>query len=135
MTITDLLELVPSGDSFDISETYKLSLSYLNKLKCSRYNAMYFGSMAIADNNFFSYKNKKDFLSKYYSACMYVMGDLYDKEAKNNTQVYIETSLFVLHSLLSSYTSSIEYTDKELTKLLKENDKYKSTVDLKEESK
>ena len=133
MTITDLLELVPSGNEFDISETYKLSLKYLNSLKCSRYNAMYFGSMSIGDNEFFSYKNKRDFISKYFSACMYVMGDLYDKEAKSNTSVYIETSLFILHSLLSSYMTSIEYSDKELTKLIKENDKYKSTVDVKGE--
>lgn len=132
MTIDDLLELVPS-DSFDIPETYKLSLRYLNILKCSRYNAMYFGSMSIGDSEMFTFKNKKDFMSKYFSACIYVMNDLYNEEAKTNTPVYIETSLFILHSLLSSYITSIEYSDKEITKLIEENDKYKSSVELKGE--
>ena len=129
MSFLDVIDnLVPSTmpDVELYKKMYKWGLKLLNKIKCSRFNAMYFGSMQVGPD-MYSWKDGsvKDFTIKYQSCCLYVMGNLYNKITKENKKEITEISLFILFSMLSLFVESGGYTlDEETYKYLEENDKY-----------
>lgn len=128
MKFLDILDLVP--DTFipkknDFISMYKKSLKLLNELQCSRFNAMYFGSLNIGPD-FYSWKDEKEFVSKYQSCCIYIMNDLYSK-LKSNQSELVELSLSILYSMLAQYVSMLDLDDNELESLLNTNDKFKTS--------
>lgn len=107
---------------------YRKSLELLNKLKLSRFNAVYFGSMQLGPE-LYSWKNKKDFIKSYNSVCIYVMDDLYNR-LKEDKQALIETTLCLFYSILSIYIENThDKLPKDIQELLKENDKYRSNLE------
>lgn len=130
MNYLDIIDnLIPSdfiptkGKYLDM---YDQALGYLNDIKCSRFKAMYFGSLQIGPD-FYTWKDDKgdkDFTSKYQACCIYIMDNLYAR-LKDKKQELIEVSLCILYSMLAMYVERKNLKLNSLTKtLLEENDKY-----------
>ena len=134
MKFLDILDLIPSDfmPTFDdYVSMYKKSLGYLNRMKCSRFTAMYFGSMC-AGHDYYSWKNLKEFTQKYQSCCIYIMNDLYPKMKEQKSEL-IDMSMSILYSMLAALVNMEDYSDKDIEKLLQENDKVQINPDIEKE--
>lgn len=130
MSYMDIIEnLIPDKVRLhekDVIHLYKIALQYLNKLKCYRANAMFFGSMQM-EPEMYTWKESKrniEFTQKYQSCCIYIMNTLYQR-LREDKEKLISMSLFILYSMLGVYVGNIDYMDEEIKELLDENDKYK----------
>lgn len=139
MNYLDILDnLVPDKcplQNHDIMRMYEKALEYLNTIKLSRNNAMYFGSMQIGPEvySWKDDKNNKDFSLKYESCCIMLLTTVY-QELKDDKQKLIELSLSVLYSMLALFVENKGLTFPEsIFKLLKENDKYYNKEDFDKE--
>lgn len=128
MSYNDIIDNLTFDELFPREEMiirlYKTSLSYLNKIKLSRFNAMYFGSMTVG-NESFSWKDIEEFGLKYNALCIVLLDKVYN-EFKKDKQQLIEVTLSAMYSMLAAYVNSIEYEDVDVAKLIKENDTYKN---------
>ena len=134
MKFLDILDLIPSDfmpTKDDYISMYKKALGYLNKMKCSRYTAMYFGSMS-AGPDYYTWKDLNEFTRKYQACSIYIMNDLYPKMKANKDEL-IDISMSILYSMLACYVGALDYEDKEMIKLLDENDKYNINPDVEKE--
>lgn len=122
-------DFIPTKEKY--LDMYDQALGYLNDIKCSRFKAMYFGSLQLGPD-FYSWKDDKkdkDFTSKYQSCCIYVMDTLYAR-LKDNKQELTELSLYILYSMLAMYVEKKNLKLNKLTKeLLDENDKFVNDED------
>ena len=117
-------DFIPKKD--DYFRMYRDALDYLNIIKCSRFKAMYFGSLQIGPDvyNWVDSKGDKDFTEKYQSCCIFIMNDLYNR-LKDKKQELVEISLCILYSMLALYVDRKNIKlDKITMDLLAENDKY-----------
>lgn len=135
MNYLDVLDLVP--DSFPVkpksyTELYIKALEGLNKIKLSRYSAMYFGSMMIGDPTFFEFKDTDDFTQKYLSTCLCVVNTVYEK-LNNDVDKLVSTSLSMLYSMLANYANIRNVKSETIDKLIAENDNYKLNDEVKKD--
>lgn len=111
---------VPSYDEY--MELYRKSLQKLNKIKLSRYKAMYFGSMEVGNPDFYIYNGYEDFNHKYQTLSIYVMSPSFIEVIKDD-KLRTELTLSILYSVLSTFFKEAKLP-KDIKELLKENDAF-----------
>lgn len=134
MSFQDLMLLVPDKvltKDKQYVELYNEALKMLNAIKLSRHKALYFGTMQIGpDTYYWDGKKVSDFTQRYFSCCLYIMDNLYNK-LKDKPQELVEVSLSILYAMLTLFVNTREYKVDET--LIEENNKYVKDDELKEE--